>query len=478
MQRPSLAAVRPDLAGQWHPTRNAPLTPADVRPGSGKRVWWLDELGHEWESTINNRKNGTGCPFCAGNRVLTGFNDLATKAPHIAAEWHPTRNGDLTPGLVATSGGRKYWWQCKDGHEWQMTVGNRTFGDQGCPVCAGQRVLPGVNDMATTAPGLAAEWHPSRNAPLTPTHVFRSTARKFWWQCSLGHEWEASANSRSNGSNCPFCSGHRILISFNDLASVRPEIAAEWHPTRNERTPQMVTAMNGTKVWWRCDRDGHEWQTTVASRSRGNGCPACAGQTVRPGVNDLASRAPAIAAEWHPTRNEGLWPAAIAVYSNRKAWWRCSAGHEWESTVNNRTHGQGCPECAERGGFNPGRPGYVYLLEHSALGALKIGVTNEGTTRLAMFQARAWQVLNLEYFSIGADAAAVERAIKAWWRRDLGLPAWLGPAEMSATGGWTETIASAELAAADCIERVRDEGAAAKARSCSAAASDGIASLA
>ncbi|WP_370037233.1 zinc-ribbon domain-containing protein [Nocardioides sp.] len=166
------------------------------------------------------------------------------------------------------------------------------------------------------------------------------------------------------------------------------------------------------------------------------------------------------------------------MYSNRKAWWRCSAGHEWESTVNNRTHGQGCPECAERGGFNPGRPGYVYLLEHSALGALKVGVTNEGTTRLAMFQARAWQVLNLEYFSVGADAAAVERAIKAWWRRDLGLPAWLGPAEMSATGGWTETIASAELAAADCIERVRAEGAAARARSRSAAASDGIASLA
>jgi hypothetical protein len=206
------------------------------------------------------------------------------------------------------------------------------------------------------------------------------------------------------------------------------------------------------------------------SRVRRPGCPA--------GLNDLASRAPAVAAEWHPTRNEGLWPAAIAVYSNRKAWWRCSAGHEWESTVNNRTHGQGCPECAERGGFNPGRPGYVYLLEHSALGALKVGVTNEGTTRLAMFQARAWQVLNLEYFSIGADAATVERAIKAWWRRDLGLPAWLGPAEMSATGGWTETIASAELAPADCIERVRAEGAAARARSRSAATSDGIASLA
>lgn len=98
-----------------------------------------------------------------------------------------------------------------------MTVGNRTFGNQGCPYCAGQKVLAGVNDMTTTAPSLAAEWHPTRNAPLTPREVFRSTARKLWWQCSVGHEWEASANSRSNGSNCPCCSGQRILVGFNEL---------------------------------------------------------------------------------------------------------------------------------------------------------------------------------------------------------------------------------------------------------------------
>lgn len=79
---------------------------------------------------------------------------------------------------------------CRDGHEWQSTVGNRTALGQGCPVCAGQKVLAGFNDLATTNATLAAEWHPTRNAPVTPCDVFRSTGKRFWWRDALGHEWE------------------------------------------------------------------------------------------------------------------------------------------------------------------------------------------------------------------------------------------------------------------------------------------------
>lgn len=454
-----LATTRPDLAEQWHPTKND-LDPTEVSAGSGRPVWWQDEHGHEWEARVNNRAHGTNCPICSGQTVLAGFNDLATLFPAIAAEWHASKNAGRTPSDVTAMTKTKAWFRCGEGHEWQSTVANRTAGGNGCPICAGQRVLPGLNDMGTTAPGLAAQWHPTRNGTLTPRDVFRSTAKKFWWQDSLGHEWEASANERSNGSNCPYCSGQRILVGFNDLGTARPDIAAQWHPTKNgDRTPQQATAMNGTKAWWLCE-DGHEWTTTIASRSAGTGCPACAGLVVIPGRNDLASQAPGVAAQWHPSKNGALTPAAVAVRSNRKAWFRCTAGHDWESTVNNRTHGQGCPECAERGGFNPGRPGILYFLEHRGYQALKIGITNEGTTRLAAFQTRGWEVLNLERFERGAAAAAIEREIKLWWRRDLGLAPWLSPAEMAVTGGWSETVASAEVDVLECLERIRTAAAA------------------
>jgi len=460
-----LATTRPDVTAQWHPTRNGDVLPTQVTAGSAKRYWWIDEHEHEWEAQVNNRAKGTGCPYCSNVKVLAGFNDLATLRPDVAIEWHPVKNAPLTPADIASQSGRKVWFICRDGHAWQSTVGNRTALGQGCPVCAGQKVLIGFNDLATTNRRLAGDWHPTRNAPLTPQDVFRSTAKRLWWQDALGHEWEASANERSNGSNCPYCSGQRILVGFNDLGSRRPDLAEEWHPSLNgDRTPQMVTVMNGTRASWLC-RSGHEWSAIVSSRSSGTGCPTCAGQRVVAGVNDLASRVPDVAATWHPTRNGEETPETIAVFSNRKMWFRCDVGHDWLSTVNNRTHGQGCPECVERGGFNPGKAGYVYLLEHRAFGAYKIGITNVGTSRVAAFQLRGWNVLNLELFAVGSHAATVERAIKKWWRVEIGLPPHLRAEDVPQTGGWTETISADGVNPVECIERIRREGALALAQS-------------
>ena len=106
----------------------------------------------------------------------------------------------------------------------------------------------------------------------------------------------------------------------------------------------------------------------------------------------------------------------------------------------------------------------MYFLEHPTLRALKVGITNVGTTRLAMFQTLGWIVVNLELFQSGSDAVVVERAIKNWWRTDLLLPVWLGVEDMAQTGGWTETISSDELAHFECIERIRRERIAAESR--------------
>ncbi len=93
-------------------------------PGSSKRFRWVDKFGHEWGAQVNNRTNGTGCPYCASQLVLAGFNDLATNRPDIAAEWHPAKNGDLRPDTIAPQSNRKVWFRCRDGHEWLSTVNN------------------------------------------------------------------------------------------------------------------------------------------------------------------------------------------------------------------------------------------------------------------------------------------------------------------------------------------------------------------
>lgn len=274
----------------------------------------------------------------------------------LLRQWHPTRNEGLTPRDLTYGSKRKVWWQCGKGHEWQAVVHTRTGGGSGCPVCAGKRVLAGVNDLATVRPDLVPEWHPTQNAPWTASDVLPGSHKKIWWKCDKGHMWQAIVKSRVSGCGCPVCAHREILPGDNDLASARPELAAQWHPTKNGTLrPTDVAAGTRRKVWWRCEK-GHEWQAAVASRAGGAGCPVCAGKKIVSGENDLASSFPDVAAQWHPDRNGALTADSVSPYSNRKVWWKCEAGHEYAASVSARTmHGSGCPYCAGRkvlAGFN------------------------------------------------------------------------------------------------------------------------------
>ena len=271
-----------ELLRQWNSERNGALTPETVSYGSKKKVWWRCGKGHEWQAEVTSRtSNHTGCPFCRGVMAWPGETDFATLWPELAAQWHPTRNGALTPSEVLPSSHRKVWWRCDKGHEWQASVLSRTSLGNGCPVCAGKQIIPGENDLASQFPQLAAQWHPDKNGALRPENVSPNSNRKVWWLCPLGHAWKATVTSRSReGAGCPFCAGRKVWPGFNDLETVEPKVAAQWHPTLNgQLTPRMVTAGSRRKVWWQCP-EGHVWKAVVYSRAgkRKCGCPVCAGR--------------------------------------------------------------------------------------------------------------------------------------------------------------------------------------------------------
>jgi hypothetical protein len=341
-----LGTINPELAAQWHPTKNGSLSPQDVTVGSTKKVWWICSLRHEWDAVINDRSAGSGCPTCVGKRVLVGFNDLGTASPELAAEWHPTKNGPLTPQQVTTSSNKKVSWICAKLHDWDATISSRK--GSGCPKCSGRVPIVGSTDLATVNPELSAQWHPTKNGPLTPQDVMAGSGKKVWWTCSLSHEWEAAIYNRSNGRGCPVCAGRLIQIGFNDLAEVNPELASQWHPTKNvPLTPQHVTVSSNKMAWWRCPLL-HEWQALITSRSKGYGCPTCAGRIVQIGITDLATVNPALAAQWHPTKNKPMTPHEVTAVSGKSVWWICALLHEWEAKISNRSNGNGCPKCSGR----------------------------------------------------------------------------------------------------------------------------------
>lgn len=478
-----LATKKPSLACEWHFTKNGSLTPIDVSLGSGRKVWWQCKKGHEWKAFINNRSKGIGCPYCS-NKAACEDNCLATKNPELAKEWHPIKNGPLTPRDVLPSSNKKVWWRCKKGHEWITFVNNRSAG-KSCPYCAGQKVCED-NCLATQMPALAKEWHLNKNSKLTPSGVLPGSDQKVWWKCKKNHEWKAGVATRRRGNGCPYCANKKTN-NDNCLAAINPELAKEWHPSKNgDLAPTSITPGSNRKVWWQCKR-GHEWEAVVSSRNAGTRCPKCCSATsqlelivftelkylfatvqhrkkvfnmecdiyipdikcaieidgaywhknkeakdreksraleernifllrVRDyGLNKIAMQDillpkkirkyevishilnaiknnkslekdcsdkikkylkdkklknqkeykeisymlpgplpgkslietnPALAIEWHPTKNGALTAKSVTLNSNKKVWWLCNGRHEWESPVSNRSSGSGCPYCA------------------------------------------------------------------------------------------------------------------------------------
>lgn len=112
------------------------------------------------------------------------------------------------PEKVTLHSGKKVWWICKKGHEYQATIDNRSRG-KGCPICANKVIIKGYNDLQTINPKLVMEWNYSRNINLLPSEVSPNSHRKVWWICKHDHEWQARIADRNRGKGCPICAKNR-----------------------------------------------------------------------------------------------------------------------------------------------------------------------------------------------------------------------------------------------------------------------------
>ena len=211
-------------------------------------------------------------------------------------------------------------------------------------------------------PELLVQWHPIKNGSLKPEDVSYGSTKKVWWKCSvaLDHEWIAVVGNRTNGRGCPCCSNPiKKIVKSNCLATTHPEIAKQWHPTKNGNLkPENVVYGENKKIWWKCPvSSDHEWETSLNNRTANNkngtipGCPCCSGHKVV-ASNCLLVTHPEIAKQWHPIKNGNLKPENVSHGSNKKVWWKCLRNHEWKISTNKRTSGYNCPICNESKGEN------------------------------------------------------------------------------------------------------------------------------
>lgn len=476
-----LKSQRPDLAAEWHVEKNGKLTAENVTVSAGRKVWWKCKEGHEWQAKIYSRNYGTGCPYCAGQRVIVGENDILSQNPVLAEEWDYEKNKGLCPEDVCISSGKPVYWKCIYGHSWYVSPNSRA--KTGCPKCASElstsfpeqaiwyycnkhfddvvnrerldngmeldifikskniaieydgiyyhssekseererrknhyckernivlfhicevygnksdtpiclyrnlRNKQGLDQVISrlmqilgvfdadidtnrdkmtifqqykaplkklgTIPNekILDEWDYGKNGELSPLMFSKASHTKFWWRCSEGHSYQASMQKRTaiqNATGCPYCAGKKVLAGYNDLGSQRKDIAEQWDFDKNESTPDMYTVGSGVIVWWKCSL-GHSWQASIWKRSAGQGCPYCGGKKVLSGFNDLSTRCKEIAEEWNYERNGDLLPTDVMRGSNKRVWWKCKQGHEWEEMINTRTSKKSkCPICKKQ----------------------------------------------------------------------------------------------------------------------------------
>lgn len=206
-----LVDLFPDIATEWHPTKNCHLDLLNTSYGSAKKVWWLcPRCGYEYQMRIDTRtgKRRCSCPVCKRSKKLY---PLSITHPQLAVEWS-SKNERICSEYTAGSHDL-IWWIGECGHEWQATIGNRTKPSRpsGCPYCNNRKVDK-TNSLEMIFPEISKEWHPNKNLDLKPCDVVHCSYKKVWWLGECGHEWAAIVKSRTrpvNPTGCPICKNSR-----------------------------------------------------------------------------------------------------------------------------------------------------------------------------------------------------------------------------------------------------------------------------
>ncbi len=412
-----LTTRSPELSKQWHPTKNKELSPEDVSPGSGKKVWWLCKEGHEWQAVINSRNRGMGCPYCAGQRV-TEDNNFEKSYPELVMEWNWDKN-KREPNRFSPRSKENVWWVCSKNHTWQATIQNRTRKESSgsCPYC-NNRKLCDDNSLQVKRPDLAKDWHPTKNGELTPSDVTAGGGQKVWWTCKHAHSWRASVGARVNsGTGCPKCSlqTSRVEIAvYTEVSAIFDKVSWQkkidgyecdiylddykigievdgvyWHKMRpkaeirkseqfdkrgiqlfrmremglehlserdisfkwsNDFLPIIIELLKQVLNYAELDQKDigsiNDYISDNRLRNEKLYRKIVSELPAPPPGESLGDHSEKLCNEWAYDLNIPLTPKHFRPASNKNVWWRCEVGHTWKTSINNRyRQNTGCPKC-------------------------------------------------------------------------------------------------------------------------------------
>ena len=409
----SLLDNYPEIANEWNYEKNGDLFPDSITSHSSQKVWWICPNGHSYKSSISNKINGNSCPKCSREKSIS-FPEKAIVFylnkidKNILESYRPTclKGKEIDIFITKKNIGIEY-----DGKNWhkeklrdieknKLCADNKIIlyriREKGCPVLNSTskdlyvksddnydslniiifklikeiyneqidvnidrdrfEILKLVSftikkkSLESLFPNISCEWDYDKNKGLLPSQFYSISSKKVWWICPNGHSYDCKICNRTlHNSGCPYCSNQRILNGYNDLATTNPELLKLWNYKKNNDLkiyPDKVSKGSHKKAWWVCSK-GHEWESSISNIVKKRGCPYCSRSKVLIGYNDLATTNPELLIIWNYRKNDkfGLKPQNFLSGSSQKVWWICPKGHEWCQKIYHITNGIGCPKC-------------------------------------------------------------------------------------------------------------------------------------
>lgn len=351
----------PDIDTYWHPSKNGDLTPDNVGVRSEKIVWFRcpNDPSHDHQARVKNktlvadRSDGRwGCPLCSGYYLGSPKNSLASQRPDLAKEWHPTKNGNLTPQNIPPSSNQKVWWQCERGHEYELEPNQRVNAKRGCPDCS--RYGYGSSQELRIYCELKS---------LFPDTCFRQKIQGkeidvFVPSIKLGVEYDSAFYHRDKDNEDRAKNSLMESLGLNvirvreqplDQISSLDVITPTRQLSKNDvnrllgSIAQICALKKNLLAGYLSEKDfvSNEDFASYASYSD------------RPiPENSLAEKFPEIAAQWDYEKNAPLTPYDFSHGSKYRAWWLCDNGHSFDAIIGSRTaHAggryKGCRYCAK-----------------------------------------------------------------------------------------------------------------------------------
>lgn len=345
-EKANITITNPEILTKWNYEKNV-LSPQNITKGSHKKIWWKCKHGHEWASAVGNIIKGHGCPYCSGRLPIKGINDLNTINPKLSKEWNYDKNKNFTPQDVTFGSTKKVWWICKNGHEWQASICNRNK-NRGCPICSKHK--------KTSIPEKAIYFYLSNFFRIEENIKINNQMELdlFIPKLNLGIEYDGAAWHKDINRDIKkdeFCKKNNInLIRIREKGL--PKYASYSHIINTQKPDSELKHMQPIiKNIIEYINNEYNFNISLNVDIKNDYFSILSLIEKFNLKNSLSEKFPNLIKEWNFNKNGNLNPSTISKGSSRKVWWICEKGHEWKTSISNRTNDKNmnqCPYCQRK----------------------------------------------------------------------------------------------------------------------------------